>query len=203
MEENKQVQQFDKLYTALADAQKDIKPPVKDRVGNYKNKYSSLDAVYESCRIPLSKHGLTIQEDVENVEGKYWLITTLSHKSGQCKSYKMPVIVQQVTCHSFVSGLTYARRAAVTSLLGLPQDDDDDGNQAMIKKEEPKATISEAQYKELMKYLDNLPYYKKVVSDGLKNGQKVPLEKMPLSMYSVILKSAMQKCEEASNETGN
>lgn len=119
------------LYTALSEAQQEIEPPVKDKTGQFNNKYASLDAIYECCRIPLANHGLTIQQEVAEKDGNWTLLTILSHCNGATVPHSMPVIVEKNGCQGFVSALTYARRAAVTSLLCLPQDEDDDGDRAM------------------------------------------------------------------------
>lgn len=137
----KEKKECNELLKALVVAQTDIQAPHMDKKGQNDHKYASLHAIYEAIRLPLAQNGLSIQQDVISDEkGVYWLISELSHVSGESRDYKMPVIIdRQGGCHGFVSGLTYARRAAITSLLCLPQDDDDDGAKAMVKtqKKEP------------------------------------------------------------------
>ncbi len=117
------------LVTALAKAQLEIKAPRKDKVNtNFKSKYSSLDAIYESCREPLAKNGLVMSHSVEGQT----LVTTLRHVSGQSISCSVPMFIDKTTSQGFGSALTYARKYSVCSLLSLPSDEDDDGNAAEV-----------------------------------------------------------------------
>jgi len=152
-----------KIIEALVKAQKEIKPPVKDRMGQFKNKYATLDAVYESCREVLAKNGMTLSHDVERVGESFDLITTLYHTSGEKLSMRCPICVERTGPQGFASALTYARRYGVCSLLALPADDDDDAAQAQkdsVKKkgsnDTSSATPSETITAEQQAYLDKL-----------------------------------------------
>lgn len=120
------------LISALSKAHLKIKAPKKDGINaHFKNKYCTLDSIYEACRVPLAENGLSIIHTVEtSAAGSYFLSTTLYHSSGQCISNSIPIFLERATPQAFGSALTYARRYAITSLLTLPSDEDDDGNQA-------------------------------------------------------------------------
>lgn len=134
----------------LVKAQLEIKAPEKDKVNpRFKTKYCSLDAIYSACREPLAKHGITLSHSVENIEGKAVLVTSLNHVSGESLSNKIPLFIEQQTSQGFASALTYSRRYAICSLLGLPTDDDDDGEMAV----RDERGISEAQANEIMNYI--------------------------------------------------
>lgn len=119
------------LIVALVAAQLEMSPPKKDKVNpQFKSKYCSLDSVYEACRVPLAKNGLSISHSVEMDENKYSLRTTLFHISGNEINTVMPILVDKPTSQGFASALTYSRKYAVCSLLALPTEEDDDGNEA-------------------------------------------------------------------------
>ena len=126
------------LVEALCKAQLEIKAPKKDKINpRFKNSYSSLDAIYEACRIPLARHGLTLSHTVG--EGGNWVETTLRHEGGESICNRIPVYIEHQTSQGFASAYTYARRYGTSSLLGLSSDEDDDGNAAVD--EEKKAPL--------------------------------------------------------------
>lgn len=128
----------EELIKALVKTQLEITPPAKDKINpRFKTGYSSLDAIYQACRVPLAKNGLTLSHSVETVDGKTYLVTTIYHVTGQSMSNKIPIFVEQQTSQSFASALTYSRRYAVCSIIGLPTEEDDDGERATA--EEAKA----------------------------------------------------------------
>lgn len=139
------------LIVALVAAQLEMNPPKKDKTNpQFKSKYCSLDSVYEACRLPLAKNGLSISHSVEVTENKYSLRTTLFHISGAEINTVMPILVDKPTSQGFASALTYARKYAVCSLLALPTEEDDDGNEATTPSiKAPALCITFAQVKEL------------------------------------------------------
>lgn len=137
------------LLLALTKAQKEIRPPVKDKLNpRFKSRYASLDAIYDACRLPLANHGLTLSHSVEDTSGKFFLRTTLSHISGQTLENAFPLFIEQQNSQGLGSALTYGRRYAICSLLALPADEDDDGESS--DKESPKALkLSHEQMREI------------------------------------------------------
>ena len=130
------------LIQALTKAQLEIKAPEKDKYNiHFKSNYCSLDSIYIACRIPLAKQGLTLSHSVENVNGSNVLVTTLYHVSGEKITNVMPLYIDKQTSQGLGSALTYARRYAICSLLGLPTEDDDDGNIAVKAQEAVPETI--------------------------------------------------------------
>jgi len=129
---------------ALVEAQLKIKAPKKDKINpRFKTGYCSLDSIYEAIRIPLAEHGFTIRHTVVKDGDAYWLETFLHHASGEQLSNRIPILVEQMTSQGFASALTYSRRYALCSLLGLPTDDDDDGNAAEDLQKAPKPPMNE------------------------------------------------------------
>lgn len=127
------------LLKALVKAQQEIKPPKKDKYNSHhKYWYSSLDAIYEAIRIPLAHNDLVLTHSTTNMDGSYNLVTTLYHVSGTEIFNKMPLLISKVDSQGLGSALTYSRRYAICSLLALPTEEDDDGNQAV--KQQTQAT---------------------------------------------------------------
>lgn len=129
------------LAAALAAAQGEITGALKDSQNPFfKSSYADLAACWDACRGPLSKNGLAvIQTTLEGSEG-IRLATTLAHKSGQWIRGVLPMKPVKSDPQGIGSCLTYARRYALASIVGLAQIDDD-GNGASGKtngKHDPK-----------------------------------------------------------------
>lgn len=119
------------LFKSLVKAQLEISPPGKDKKNpHFKSDYCSLDSIYAACRIPLAQNGLSLSHTVEMMGERYFLKTILYHTSGENISNLTPMFIDKLTSQGYQSANTYARRSAITSLLGLPTEEDDDGNEA-------------------------------------------------------------------------
>ena len=97
---------------------------------HFRNKYASLDAILDAVRPVLKKHGLAISQEPLSEEGKVGVVTRIIHTTGESTASTLMLPVQQNTAQGFGSALTYARRYAVASVLGIAADDDDDGEVA-------------------------------------------------------------------------
>ena len=132
-----------KIAAALAKAQAVISNPEKNREVTVKGvtktgkeftytfKYTTLDRIIETVRKPLTDNGLWFTQTLEHAEGgRYKLVTTLWHDSGQFIRSETPLLVDGATNQAFGSALTYMRRYALASMLGMASDEDDDANRA-------------------------------------------------------------------------
>ena len=132
---------INEISEALALAHSELTPPPRNRTVKVKGKsktghdftyefsYTTLDAVIETIRIPFTKNGLWFTQTVQwNTEGRYSLITTLLHKSGQWFSSETPLLLEDNSNQKFGSALTYMRRYALTAMAGVAAEEDDDGN---------------------------------------------------------------------------
>jgi len=101
----------------------------------FKSKYASLANILDTIQKPLSECGLAISQfPDENA-----LTTIILHAdSGEWmeSSYVMPV-AKQNDPQAMGSAMTYARRYALGSILNLNIDDDDDGEKAMGRSNQP------------------------------------------------------------------
>lgn len=127
------------LATALAKAQAEIKHaeksaenPAFKREGKVL-KYATLADVWDACRGPLTKHGLAVVQEPARTDYGISVTTTLLHTSGQWLSSTLEVPVGGGTAQALGSALTYARRYALASIVGIAPDEDDDGNAASVQ----------------------------------------------------------------------
>lgn len=122
---------FDKIAAALAKAQSEIKPATKDATNPaWRSKYATLDSCFSAIREPLSKNGLAIVQRTEIDDTLVVVKTMLIHTSGQFIESTYPVAMIGEKPQIMGSALTYARRYALSSLVGLTSDEDDDANAA-------------------------------------------------------------------------
>ena len=123
----------------------------------FKSKYAGLPAVVETAGPILAKHGLAVSQhigyDLDNDTLETWLL----HTSGQYLVSRMRLLLTKQDSQGQGSAITYARRYAFMSVLGLVADDDDDGNAASQRSSSPASKsapakagkVSEAQGKAL------------------------------------------------------
>ncbi len=118
------------LASAMLKVQKTLAPASKDSDNPYaKSRYASLNAVVEACREPLISQGIwTIQYPVPVEPGHLGLMTKLVHApTGQWHASLMVMPLPKSDPQGYGSALTYARRYALATLVGLVSETDDDG----------------------------------------------------------------------------
>lgn len=125
---------INELFSALAKAQAEMKPAILDSENpHFRSKYASLTSVQDAYRIPISKNSLTITQAVESIETGYEITTTLGHASGQWMQTSFKLILQKQDMQGLGSAITYAKRYSICALLGIVDQEDDDGNAARPK----------------------------------------------------------------------
>lgn len=121
--------QIDSLACALSKAQSVIESVGKDKQA-YGYKYADLASCLQAVKKPLSDNDLSISQLVsQDKDNKPVLVTLLIHSSGQwLKSIFGIETVMMKQCNSLQqigAGITYARRYALSAIVGLTQEDDD------------------------------------------------------------------------------
>jgi hypothetical protein len=157
------VSEHKNLYAALAAAQGEFEPLVKDATNpHFKSKYATLAAVMSVALPVLSRHGLCmLQRTVTAHDGKLYVETILGHESGETFESLTPVFLGQANMPQLGSGITYARRYGATAILGLAPEDDDDGVAAMHaapSKAQPVPTFKAATAAHMKRELENLEH---------------------------------------------
>jgi len=104
----------------------------KDEVNpNFNSRFMSLNGLIEATRTLLNEHGLAlVQQPCVSELGQPVLRTLLIHTSGERMEFETPLLVGTQNMQQLGSAITYARRYAWSSLLGIASEDDDDGNNA-------------------------------------------------------------------------
>jgi hypothetical protein len=130
----RQSREIDKLIEALAKAQGEFEPIVKDTTNPFfKNKYADLATIIASTKVALSKYGLSVLQPPLVDAHTAGVRTILAHASGQYISTDLMLPAAQGSkfdCQTVGSALTYARRYALQAILGVAADVDEDGNLA-------------------------------------------------------------------------
>src|SRR6476659_8407353 len=125
------------IATALAKAQTELSNPEKAMVGTvYTNRsdspqnfrYASLSSGLDIVRKVLGGQQIAIAQttDIDRANGMVNLITTLLHTSGEWISSDWPVcqLSETSTPRRMGAALTYARRYALFTMVGIAGEDD-------------------------------------------------------------------------------
>ena len=124
----KQSESITDLATALCLAQAEMGGAIKDSTNPFFNSsYADLTSVIKVIKEPFAKYGLSfVQLPVTSAGGNgIGVSTMLMHKSGQWLQSEYLLPMDKVTPQGAGSAITYARRYALQSLVGIPSVDDD------------------------------------------------------------------------------
>jgi len=212
---------IDQIMSALAKAQAEITPAVKDSANPYfKSKYADLSSISNACRVPLSTAGIAVTQSLITIEGQLTLVTTLGHSSGQWLRSYAPIITAKMDSQSVGSACTYMRRYSLASICGVVTDDDD-GEASMARASSinsmrspmrssipPKQPYVEAQEPAISKeQADALSCILRGCSEGYRNtlnkyldSKGIDVHGIPKSMFDQIVAKAQNdfaKCEMA------
>ena len=115
------------IAIALVKAQKEMHTPKKGSVNPFfKNKYADLNDVLEAVVPALNNNGIVLLQPLTNIEGKNFVRTVLMHESGQIFDSLTEIFIsKQNDAQSYGSGVSYARRYALSSICGIGSEDDD------------------------------------------------------------------------------
>lgn len=135
------------IAAALARAQGQMTGAKKDTANPFFGSvYADLASVWDACRAALSANELAVVQLPEASSAVVTVTTVLVHSSGEWfrSVVKVPVTGTSkkdregsdlarpppITAQSVGSAITYARRYALSAMVGVAPDDDDDGNKA-------------------------------------------------------------------------
>lgn len=119
------------ISKAILKAQKEMGNAIKDSANPFfKSKYADLNSVREACIPALNNNGITALQPIVMINGVDYVETILLHESGEFFSSLTKIIFsKQNDAQSMGSGISYARRYALQSIVNIGADDDD-GNKA-------------------------------------------------------------------------
>lgn len=177
--ESYQSAQVSELAKALINVQRTIQPAIKDATNPFvQNRYATLNSVMDSCREALLVNSIWMtQFPVPAEPGYLGLVTKLTHaESGQWQSSLAVVPLPKADPQGMGSAMTYARRYALSAMLGIVTDDDD-GEDAKL----PTKTVSPSRKPQ------NAPLAHKGTTSGLDSGQVDKNDSKPTPGVSLSL----------------
>lgn len=122
---------IDQIAVALSNFQKSMKAIEKSSVNPFfKSKYADIATIINAIRTPLAEVGLSFSQ-FPTGEGS--LTTILMHNSGQFIEDTFQMKPVDTKPQSIGSAITYMRRYALSAVLGIATEEDDDGNKASGK----------------------------------------------------------------------
>ena len=132
------------ISAALSKAQGQMSPAIKDSTNpHFRSTYADLASVWDACRGPLSANGLSVVQIPEEWDnGRTSIHTMLLHSSGEYICGTLVIPVGKNDAQGVGSAISYGRRYALASMVGITQADDD-GNSA-CDAPKPKAAKVEA-----------------------------------------------------------
>lgn len=192
----------DKLFEALAKMQGALDNATKSSDNPYfKSKYADLAQCLQTAKKPMADNGLSISQHC-TFDGQFvQCVTILGHSSGQMMISTLMIPVSKKDAQGIGSSITYARRYALSSIIGLTQKDDD-GEGSVGRTEEDAKTKWEKTAKKSQEILRNAEKLDeqeswRMTNEGVqvkwKNGTWVSLDEMELRYLEVMLN--MEKFE--------
>lgn len=135
--------QINELSAAMAKAQGKFPEIVKDKKVEVKNKegkylysyfYAELSTIVSAVRPALAESGLSIAQGMSG-DGNY-CVTRILHSSGQWIETQYPFVAKESDMQALGGGFTFARRYAISALLGIATETDDDASKVAGKNAE-------------------------------------------------------------------
>ena len=210
--DNYKSENINELATALSKMQGNMGPIYKNKTAKiptksgatYSYTYADLAGIWECIRKPLLDTGLSV---TQTFNGSL-LITILMHSSGQWIKSELPLNCMGLKPQELGSEITYLRRYALTGILGLSADEEDDGAQAQESNRSsgnkyPPTTITSAQANELKSLLEMCDEdYQKNFWNFLRNQVKGidKIDQLPSNLYDRIKNAVVKKKEESMGE---
>ena len=128
-----------KLSEALAKAQGAIEGAKKESNNPFFHaRYAALSSVWDACREPLSKNGLSVIQLPGNSDDGLFVDSILLHSSGEWISSRLHINPVKDDPQGVGSAITYARRYGLQALVGIAPMDDD-GEAAMGRQQSREA----------------------------------------------------------------
>lgn len=129
------------LYEALLSVQQEA-PFIDKSAANpfFKSKYADMPAIWGAIKDILGKNNVVVTHSMSCADGVDYINTKIIHApSGEFIESTSRILLGRSTAQEYGSYITYMRRYALTAMLGLVTDEDDDGNKATAAKQsEPK-----------------------------------------------------------------
>lgn len=115
------------IISALLKAQQEMGNAKKSATNPFfKSKYSDLNSVREAVMPLLNENGIIVLQPMVTIDGLEYVKTVLLHESGEMiESFTKILCKSQNDPQAYGSGVTYARRYGLQSLVCIGAEDDD------------------------------------------------------------------------------
>lgn len=184
------------LAAALSAFQGEVQNPKNTAENPYfKSKYAPLGDVLNIVRPLLAKYGLSVIQIPSTENDNISVRTLLIHKSGEwIESEPLTLKMDKPTAQGAGAAITYARRYAISAILGISSEDDDDANSISPQ------TISREQAAHLFKIADEEIVKEVLTTLGYQKTLEIPADK-----YDDVIKAVkrVQKEKSASDNNTN
>lgn len=185
------------LYKALAAFQAEV-PTIKKNASGYGYKFADLEEITKVIKPLLTKHGLGYTQPLDGTDIKTIIFHVESGESLESVAH-IPQDVElkgQNKFQTMGSAITYLRRYALSSALGLVTDEDADGAGEQVKNT-PTAAPKAPQATPEPKGDDELTRAKKAINEELeRQGVTAPAAKKA-KLMSIIRKSTIDTIDDA------
>ena len=116
----------DKLLEALAKMQGALdNAPKMSKNPYFNSRYADLATCLDALKKPMADNGLSVSQHCSHNGTEVHCVTILGHSSGQMMISTLTVPVTKKDAQGIGMAITYARRYAISSIVGLAQADDD------------------------------------------------------------------------------
>lgn len=129
------------LAPALVAVQAEVEHATKGNINPaFKSRYADITEVIDTIRPVLEKHGFSASQHPGFRDGAEGALVTLEtlllHTSGEWIKSECATPLERVTAQGVGSAITYLRRYALTSIIGLGQEDDDGATASQPRQQE-------------------------------------------------------------------
>ena len=148
------------LAKALCIVQSQLEGAKKDSVNPFfRSKYADLASVWDACRDLLHKNELAVAQTSSVIEGRdLVVVTTLMHSSGEWIRGELAVPLTKQDPQGIGSAITYARRYALSAIVGISPEDDD-AEAATSRPKQPAKTAEKPTKEELEKAIEKTEHW--------------------------------------------
>lgn len=199
-----------KIAVALVQAQSKMSNAVKDSKNPFfKSKYADLNAVREACLPALNESKISVLQLIINKENKNYVETILLHESGEWISSETEIKNSKPNDpQAEGSGITYARRYGLQSIVCLGAEDDDGNlasNHKPIEKTELKPEYKKPIPETKQEIKEQKPEVKKqvnwITADGKKTLSEEKLQNMVAVSFTNVLTQPLKVDEKKAQLT--
>lgn len=187
--------QKDDIYTALFNIQTSV-DVVKKTADNpfFKSKYADLPAVWDVVKDALKANNVLVYHKTITQDGVDYLNTFVRHvPSGTEIQSNVQLHLQKPTSQEYGSCVTYMRRYALSSMLGLITDKDDDGNDASQPKQKAKPEVKPFSGPEFVALQNEIKAATSETFDEAKAKARAAFPRMNKEQQTVITKLIKEK----------